>query len=72
MATAKATNATAKAANEQAVKEVFATEALDAVAERGKLFKFESNGKSKYLKKGKRYLLTAELYKLFVKKEYKK
>lgn len=37
---------------------------------RGKFYEFESKGKSKYLKKGKRYLLTAELFDLFTKKGY--
>lgn len=37
---------------------------------KGKFYEFESKGKSKYLKKGKRYLLTAELFELFTKKGY--
>ena len=35
-----------------------------------KFYEFESKGKSKYLKKGKRYLLTLELFELFTKKGY--
>jgi hypothetical protein len=66
MATAKTTEAIATdlVATAEAVQEV--------KVEKGKLYKFESSGKSKYLKKGKRYILTAELYQLFVKKGYGK
>ena len=69
MATAKAT-ATATEVKE----EIQVTEAAvqEMKFERGKLYKFESSGKSKYLKKGKRYLLTPELYQIFVKKGYGK
>lgn len=69
MATAKAT-ATATEVKE----EIQVTEAAvqEVKVERGKLYRFESNGKSPYLKKGKRYLLTPELYQLFVKKGYGK
>lgn len=37
---------------------------------KGEFYKFETKGKSKYLKKGKLYLLTAELFELFTKKGY--
>ena len=69
MATAKST-ATATEVKE----EIQVTDAAvqEIKVERSKLYKFESSGKSPYLKKGKRYLLTPELYQLFVKKGYGK
>jgi len=72
MATAKATtDATATATTEKVVEAVQAE--LSNVRPKpvkGKFYEFESKGKSKYLKKGKRYLLTAELFELFTKKGY--
>jgi len=66
MATAKTTEAIATdlVATAEAVREV--------KVEKGKFYKFQSNGKSPYLKKGREYTLTAELYQLFVKKGYGK
>jgi hypothetical protein len=73
MATAKTTEATATAVKEN----LQVTEAAQAEISnvrpkpvKGKFYEFESKGKSKYLKKGKRYLLTAELFDLFTKKGY--
>jgi hypothetical protein len=73
MATAKTTEATATAVKEN----LQVTEAAQAEISnvrpkpvKGKFYEFESKGKSKYLKKGKRYLLTAELFELFTKKGY--
>ena len=73
MATAKkaTTEATATATTEKVVEAVQAE--LSNVRPKpvkGKFYDFESKGKSKYLKKGKRYLLTAELFELFTKKGY--
>lgn len=72
MATAKATtDATATATTEKVVEAVQAE--LSNVRPKpvkGKFYEFESKGKSKYLKKGKRYLLTLELFELFTKKGY--
>ena len=73
MATAKKTEATATAVKEN----LQVTEAAQAEISnvrpkpvKGKFYEFESKGKSKYLKKGKLYLLTAELFDLFTKKGY--
>jgi len=73
MATAKTTEATATAVKEN----LQVTEAAQAEISnvrpkpvKGKFYEFESKGKSKYLKKGKLYLLTAELFELFTKKGY--
>jgi hypothetical protein len=73
MATAKKTETTATAVKEN----LQVTEAAQAEISnvrpkpvKGKFYEFESKGKSKYLKKGKRYLLTAELFDLFTKKGY--
>lgn len=40
--------------------------------EEGKLYKFKPNDKCTFLKKEVEYMLTAELYELFVKKGYGK
>jgi hypothetical protein len=74
MATAKKTETTASAQKAQLEKEREAAQAeisnVRPKPVKGKFYEFESKGKSKYLKKGKRYLLTAELFDLFTKKGY--
>jgi hypothetical protein len=78
MATAKkaTTEATATDAQATAEKEILAERVQAELSNvrpkpvKGKFYEFESKGKSKYLKKGKRYLLTLELFELFTKKGY--
>jgi hypothetical protein len=73
MATAKTTEATATAVKENLQVTESAQAEISNVRPKpvkGKFYEFESKGKSKYLKKGKRYLLTAELFDLFTKKGY--
>jgi hypothetical protein len=74
MATAKKTETTASAQKAQLEKEREGAQAEISNVRpnpvKGKFYEFESKGKSKYLKKGKRYLLTAELFDLFTKKGY--
>ena len=73
MATAKTTEATATELKENLQVTEGAQAEISNVRPKpvkGKFYEFESKGKSKYLKKGKRYLLTAELFDLFTKKGY--
>jgi len=70
MATAKTTEATATELKENLQVTEAVISNIRPKPVKGKFYEFESKGKSKYLKKGKRYLLTAELFELFTKKGY--
>lgn len=43
---------------------------VEVKIEEGKMYKFVSNGNCATMPKNKEYLLTAELYQLFIKKGY--